>query len=163
MRLGKKRGVEDEGVEVSMSPLIDCVFLLLIFFLVTTMLKKSERRIPVQQPQSTMGVALQMTDDANYVGISRDGKLMKRTGDIDSYGNKEYTIIADLPEYLKSLGNAAKDKPLIIQANKHLYFQDTMRVYDICTIQGFKNVKTTMDSDNFQSKYVKEDTDEAEK
>ena len=33
---------EDDKVEVQMSPLIDCVFLLLIFFLVTTMMKKWE-------------------------------------------------------------------------------------------------------------------------
>ena len=31
---------DDDKVEVQMSPLIDCVFLLLIFFLVTTMMKK---------------------------------------------------------------------------------------------------------------------------
>ena len=33
---------DDDKVEVQMSPLIDCVFLLLIFFLVTTMMKKWE-------------------------------------------------------------------------------------------------------------------------
>ena len=33
---------EEDKVEVQMSPLIDCVFLLLIFFLVTTMMKKWE-------------------------------------------------------------------------------------------------------------------------
>ena len=31
---------EDDGVEVQMAPLIDCVFLLLIFFLVATTLRK---------------------------------------------------------------------------------------------------------------------------
>ena len=31
---------DDDRAEVQMSPLIDCVFLLLIFFLVTTMMKK---------------------------------------------------------------------------------------------------------------------------
>ena len=36
---------EEDKVEVQMSPLIDCVFLLLIFFLVTTMMKKWEMQI----------------------------------------------------------------------------------------------------------------------
>lgn len=139
-----------------MSPLIDCVFLLLIFFLVTTMLKKTERRIPVQQPQSEMSFAQTMTDDAHYIGISAEGKLMRRTGEFDGFGNKTYTEIKDLAFYLKSLGAAAKDKPLIIEANKDLEFQATLRVYDICTIQGFRKVKTTMDSDNFQTVYRKE-------
>lgn len=142
-----------------MSPLIDCVFLLLIFFLVTTMLKKTERRIPVQQPQSEMSFAQTMTDDAHYIGVSAEGTLMRRTGVIDGFGNKTYAEIKDLVSYLKSLGAEAKSKPLIIEANKDLEFQTTLRVYDVCTIQGFKNVKTTMDSDNFQSVYRKEENE----
>ena len=38
---------EEEKVDIQMSPLIDCVFLLLIFFLVTTMMKKWEMQIPL--------------------------------------------------------------------------------------------------------------------
>ena len=41
IRIGEEAGsTEEDKVEVQMSPLIDCVFLLLIFFLVTTMMKK---------------------------------------------------------------------------------------------------------------------------
>ena len=39
----KIRMAEDERLEVQMAPLIDCVFLLLIFFLVATTLKKIEK------------------------------------------------------------------------------------------------------------------------
>ena len=156
MRLNKKRGVEEEGIEVSMSPLIDCVFLLLIFFLVTTMLKKTERRIPIRQPDAELSFAQNAVTEANYIGISRQGELMKPNGKRDRFGNKLYEGIPDLPAYLKQLASTgAQVKPLIIQANKDLYFQETLRVFDICTIQGFKNVKTTMDSDNFQSIYQK--------
>lgn len=41
---------EEEKVDIQMSPLIDCVFLLLIFFLVTTMMKKWEMQIPLSLP-----------------------------------------------------------------------------------------------------------------
>ena len=41
MRIRKK---DDDDVTLEMSPLIDCVFLLLIFFLVTTMMKKLEKQ-----------------------------------------------------------------------------------------------------------------------
>ena len=40
----------DEKAEVSMSPLIDCVFLLLIFFLVATMVKKENKDIEIDLP-----------------------------------------------------------------------------------------------------------------
>ena len=43
---------DDDKVEVQMSPLIDCVFLLLIFFLVTTMTKDMKGIHPLTSPRS---------------------------------------------------------------------------------------------------------------
>ena len=51
-------GNNEEEPEVSMSPLIDCVFLLLIFFLVSTMTKVKSRDIPVNLPTSEAAVKL---------------------------------------------------------------------------------------------------------
>ena len=48
---------EEDKVEVQMSPLIDCVFLLLIFFLVTTMMKKWEMQIPLSLPTMTSSLS----------------------------------------------------------------------------------------------------------
>lgn len=47
---------EEEKVDIQMSPLIDCVFLLLIFFLVTTMMKKWEMQIPLSLPEDRKSV-----------------------------------------------------------------------------------------------------------
>ena len=52
---------EDEP-EVSMSPLIDCVFLLLIFFLVSTMTKVKNRDISVDLPTSESAIKLKPDD-----------------------------------------------------------------------------------------------------
>lgn len=41
---------DDETLEVQMAPLIDCVFLLLMFFLVTSVLKKVEFEVPLNLP-----------------------------------------------------------------------------------------------------------------
>ena len=60
MHLNKKRGSDEEGVEVSMSSLIDRVFLLLILFLVTTMLKKSSKDIDVNLLYSNAAIAEQV-------------------------------------------------------------------------------------------------------
>ena len=43
---------EDAPVEVQLTPLIDCVFLLLIFFLVSSQLKKVEKRLEVDLPRA---------------------------------------------------------------------------------------------------------------
>ncbi len=38
--------------EIDMTPMIDCVFLLLIFFLVATQIKESETRVRLKLPES---------------------------------------------------------------------------------------------------------------
>ena len=47
---------DDEGIEVQMAPLIDCVFLLLIFFLVATTLKKINNELPLVLPLSLIHI-----------------------------------------------------------------------------------------------------------
>lgn len=139
-----------------MSPLIDCVFLLLIFFLVTTMLKKTERRIPIKQPDAELSLADKVSSNTLYVGITKEGGIVRPRKQRDAYGRLTYVVVPDLPVYLRTLKQAGyKDRPLVIQAQKDVEFQDVLRVFDICTIQGFSNVKTYSDSDNFQSIYGK--------
>ena len=65
---------EDEP-EVSMSPLIDCVFLLLIFFLVSTMTKVKNRDIPVDLPTSESAVKLKPDDKQAIVGLDAEGNF----------------------------------------------------------------------------------------
>ena len=65
---------EDEP-EVSMSPLIDCVFLLLIFFLVSTMTKVKNRDIPVDLPTSQSAIKLKPDDKQAIVGLDADGNF----------------------------------------------------------------------------------------
>lgn len=140
-----------------MSPLIDCVFLLLIFFLVTTMLKKTERRIPIKQPDAELSIADKVQSDTMYIGLAKNGQIKRPLKQRDAFGRITYVDVPDFPLYLQQLSLAGKrDTPLVIQVQKDVEFQDVLRVFDICTIQGFSNVKTSTESDNFQSIYRKE-------
>ena len=65
---------EDEP-EVSMSPLIDCVFLLLIFFLVSTMTKVKNRDISVDLPTSESAIKLKPDDKQAIVGLDAEGNF----------------------------------------------------------------------------------------
>lgn len=73
MRIRNKHA-DEEDVKVSMSPLIDCVFLLLIFFLVTTMLKKKSKDIDVSLPDSNAAIEMQPNDDT-VIGIDSRGQF----------------------------------------------------------------------------------------
>lgn len=85
---------EDEP-EVSMSPLIDCVFLLLIFFLVSTMTKVKNRDISVDLPTSESAIKLKPDDKQAIVGLDAEGNfLLGRTTLFDQF--HDGTIAGDL-------------------------------------------------------------------
>ena len=58
-----------------MSPLIDCVFLLLIFFLVATIEKKENRDISILLPESLAAERLPPDDEQAIIGIDAQGQF----------------------------------------------------------------------------------------
>lgn len=69
LRPGYKK---DEGVEVNLTPLIDVVFLLLIFFMVSSTFDR-HAKLKVQLPQADAQVQ-QATDDPIVLSIDAKGK-----------------------------------------------------------------------------------------
>ena len=69
------RQEDDASVEVQLTPLIDCVFLLLIFFLVSSQLKKVEKRLDVKLPDAQVVKTYKATPDIISVGVTARGSL----------------------------------------------------------------------------------------
>jgi biopolymer transport protein ExbD len=63
----------DEAADIPMGPLIDCVFLLLIFFLVATMEKVQSKDIEVNLPDSTSAQKLKPDKRVLVVGVDSQG------------------------------------------------------------------------------------------
>ena len=131
---------DDAGVE--MSPLIDCVFLLLIFFLVTSMIKRSERQIPVTLADPTAAVAEADSNDALQIGIDVDGNLFAEARR-DGYGRVTFTPIADLAPYLQTLAaERGTDDPIELVVERQTRFQTVIDALDLFELQGFDNVRS---------------------
>ncbi|HBA86271.1 MAG TPA: biopolymer transporter ExbD [Verrucomicrobia bacterium] len=92
-----KRKKLDEKIEIQMTPMIDCVFLLLIFFMVSSTFNRQEADISFALP----GVAEQSDaveiPDEQIVEILEDGSVMLNDLKYDSPDHPE------LPELLKTL------------------------------------------------------------
>jgi biopolymer transport protein ExbD len=72
------RTQRDEGVSMNLTPLIDIVFLLIIFFMVGTRfteLSEAERNIDLQVPQVAHAGALTPPPRKREVNVFRDGKV----------------------------------------------------------------------------------------
>lgn len=64
---------EEDVAEVALAPLIDIVFLLLIFFLVATILKKDDKEIEVTFPDVENYETVKKDDTFLVIGIDADG------------------------------------------------------------------------------------------
>jgi len=67
--------LSDEADEIMMAPLLDCVFLLLIFFLVSSQMKKVEKELPVDLPDAAAAVNVKASADMLVIGIDAAGRF----------------------------------------------------------------------------------------
>jgi biopolymer transport protein ExbD len=114
--------------EINMSPLIDLVFLLLIFFLVTTSFVK-ETGIDVQRPRASTAT---LKEAGNIlVGISADGRVFLDSKQIDVRSVRAHIerCLAENPE-----------GAVVIVADKQSITEMVIRVMDQCRLAGARNV-----------------------
>ena len=67
----------EEPLEIQLTSLIDCVFLLLIFFLVSSQMKKIEKELPIELPVANATREVKAPPDLVTVSV-----LAPRTGDL---------------------------------------------------------------------------------
>ncbi len=131
---------ESDQAGVPLSPLIDCVFLLLIFFLVTTMLKKWETQIPITMPDITTSLSDEANDDIFRIALDRAGNPYFESHR-DRDGFTIYTSTPDLAAFLKTLASHRdQSRPLRLMAERDARFQSVVDALDTCQLQGFDNV-----------------------
>ncbi len=123
-----------------MSPLIDCVFLLLIFFLVTSMIKRWEHQVPVQLPDQTSSLSDQPHRPAVVIAVNREGDFFRAAG-LGEFGQVRFTPLPDLAAMLQTVADEeGLSVPLEIAAQRGTPFQTLLDAVDICRLQGFEQV-----------------------
>ena len=110
---------------LNLTPLIDVVFLLLIFFLVATRFAQDDRELPVQLPSAASAVP--MTAEPTELVIN-----------VDATG--QYMILGEqvsLSKIEAILRRAVADNPInqmvIIRGDRNVAFQSVVSVIDLCT------------------------------
>ncbi len=122
---------EDEQVEVQMAPLIDCVFLLIIFFLVATTMKKIEKELPLELPEAAASVGRQVEDNMTVISIDRDGNL---------YLGSEPVGQGYLGRKLQELAQANPQHRIRIDGDRNAALGAAVQVLDMCNFERLKNV-----------------------
>jgi biopolymer transport protein ExbD len=137
MRIRRK---QKQDAAVPLSPLIDCVFLLLIFFLVTSMIKRWEHQVPVRLPDQSATLADAPARQAIVIAVDAHGQHYRQTG-LGAFGEQTFAPIDDLAAHLLAVaGQRGTGAPIEIAAERTTPFQVLLDTVDICQLQGFEEV-----------------------
>lgn len=126
-RLREALAEEENEAGIDMSPLIDCVFILLIFFIVTTVFVE-ETGVEVDKPQAASSVQLEKT--SILLALTGKGQVV--------YGGREIGISGVQPLVKRLLQK--EDLPVIIQADTASQSGLLVRIIDEAKLAGATKV-----------------------
>ena len=157
MRIRKK---DDDDVTLEMSPLIDCVFLLLIFFLVTTMMKKLEKQIPIEVPDPAVTISERMDARRVILAIGKDGRYYSAERRLQD-GRPDFRVVADVDKFVESLARMQGDGEINVRlyADPDVEFQTVIEMLDKLQINHLNKVDVRMRDYRESRFYVPGSTD----
>ena len=128
-----------DDLDVNITPLIDVVFLLLIFFMVSTTFDR-ESKIEVTLPEAAIDVPVNSEKDPIEVTVSSEGSF---------FVNGQRVVnsqILTLKQALVKVANGRKDPPIIITADANATHQAVVTVMDAARQLGFvhMNIATSI-------------------
>ena len=112
-----------EEPPLNLTPMIDIVFLLIIFFMVGTQFAERERKYDVELPTVSDAVPLTSQPDEIVVNVQADGTIV--------VGNSELSL-ADLETTLKTAKQNFDDQAVLIRGDASVAYQHVMNVMSIC-------------------------------
>ncbi len=126
-KLGRSAIATTDTAEINVAPLLDMVFILLIFFIVTTVFVE-ETGVEVQKP--TAASAKDLEKRSLLIALTREGRIV--------YGGREYSLHGLRAIVTREV--ADEDVPVVILADRDAGSGMLVDVIDECKLAGAKNV-----------------------
>jgi biopolymer transport protein ExbD len=126
-----RRDNDEDSAEVQMAALIDCVFLLLIFFLVAGTLKKAHRELEITLPESAASAKTKSEFSTLIIEVGRDGTFF-----LDSQPMSKTLLRTRLREAAAEY----KDRQVRVDADRSTAYQHIVYLMDLLQFEGLNNV-----------------------
>lgn len=115
---------------IPLSGMIDILFLLLIFFIVTSAMRESETAMEVNLQRTATGKAGAATI-ATHITVTTEGKIF--------IAGIEYTV-DNLKTKLIEIAKSFPSEPIVIRGDKTSDLGVTVEIMDLCRQYGLNNV-----------------------
>ena len=124
-------------VEINLAPLIDVVFILLLFFVVTTTFTR-ETQLKVDLPEAVSGTPLEVNAKTQLeVLITVDGAFALNGKDLPS------NDLSTLMEALRIESDGDKSLPVMLSADAKAPYQAVVTAMDAASKLGFAHLRIT--------------------
>lgn len=127
----------------SMTPMIDVVFLLLIFFICASARQSREALLAANLPSGSIEAAVAVAPvqvDQAFVKLKQ-----RAAGTIAEINGTEYATVDLLEAQLRTLAEVGPEVPVILDIEGPVPFGDVIRVYDLCQRLQFTTIKFAID------------------
>jgi biopolymer transport protein ExbD len=115
---------DNDEVAVDLSPMIDCIFILLIFFIVTTVFVE-ETGVEVNKPD--IGGASALDKNSILIAVTAEGRVV--------YGGKNYSL-QGISSQVRQILAADPEAPVIIQGDTKADHGLVQQVHGQCKNAG---------------------------
>jgi biopolymer transport protein ExbD len=128
---------DDEVPEIGLIALIDCIFFLLMFFMVATSFKQQDTQrktkdLAISLPKATATLAAkQAAPDPLVIGVDERGGF--------SVDGQALSLQA-LHDRLRTEAAAAPTRPVRIDGDRRAAYQHIVHVLDLCQFEGLTQV-----------------------
>jgi len=119
--------VEEESPRIELTPIIDMVFLLLIFFLVATTFQQTERELSIALPDSEAAGPITMQLREIVINVTNEGAII--------VGGRTVGI-EDLRAIVSQAVEANAEQKVSIRGDRDVPYGTVARVLDVCKAAG---------------------------
>lgn len=126
-----RQRVNADPASVQLAPMIDIVFLLLIFFIVTWNFARNEMELDVVVPTAKEGKNTPRNVREVIINVRQDGTIVL---------NRQEQTPEALLDKLKKLSEIDSSQAVILRAHQDVEYKYVVRVLDLCRNAGIWNV-----------------------
>jgi len=126
-----RANMKPENLGIAIAPMVDVVFLLLIFFLLTWNFARYETELEVTVPEASEGKEVRRAAGDVILNVKSDGTVVmnRRTMDMD-----------ELKNTLTEIAKLYPDQAIVLRGDQSVDFKHIVQVLDICTAANITNV-----------------------
>ncbi len=121
----------DEEPIIPMAPMIDIIFLLLIFFITTSVFARLENVLSITVPTAETASTPKRNLGELVINLTQDGSMVV---------NQREITIDQLNSLLNRIAQNFPEQSVIIRGDRHSFLEDTIEIMDVCAKAGIWNV-----------------------